>query len=454
MMDMQSRRHRPVGSGLADVSYAVIGAGVGGLAIGKHLLQAGAKDVTIFEIGSKVGGLWCYQNDNGIGGAYRTLHINTARNITNYSDYPFEPSIQMFPDHADMFHYLEGFVDNFNLRRHIRFNTRVTKVRPAASYGADPRWELETASGERYEFDRVVVATGHLHRPMEVALFKEQFEGEYLHSHHYREPEPYVGKRICVVGIGNSAVDIASDVCTNARKTTIVARSGVLIQPKIMFGVPFTDITMRLYRWWIPANVRQKILNTLVYIAHGDLTKYGFRPVSKRVHTTSNALFVNHVAYRRIEVKNEIVDVKGGRLFFSDGTNDEYDTLIAATGYEIDMPFMDPKVVTTKNNDLDLYKRMIIPGWDGLYFVGFIQPTTSLALCMEHQSRWICSVETGHVKLPDPEAMRKNIEAKRAWVLKTFKNTPRHHLEEDHQRYFAEIKSPHDQELFGYKLRV
>lgn len=451
---MLSQRNRPIGSGLADVHYAVIGAGLGGLAIAKYLLQSGAKDVTIFEIGTKVGGLWCYRNDNGIGGAYRTLHINTARNITNYSDYPFDPSTQMFPDHADMFRYLEGFVDHFDLRRRIRFNSRVTMIRPAASYGPDPRWEVQIASGESQEFDRVVIATGHLHKPLEVAQFKERFTGEYLHSHHYREPEPYVGKRICVVGIGNSAVDIASDVCMNAKKTTIVARSGVLIQPKIMFGVPFTDITMRLYRWWIPAKVRQKVLNALVYIAHGDLTKHGFRPVTKRVHTTSNALFVHHVAYRRIDVKNEIADVQGQTIHFSDGTSDEFDALIAATGYEIDMPFMDPKVVSTRNNDLDLYKRMVVPGWDGLYFVGFIQPTTSLALCMEHQSRWICSVEAGHLQLPSAASMRESIASKRSWVLKTFKDTPRHHLEEDHERYFAEIKSPREKEMFGNKLRT
>src|SRR5690606_12858806 len=104
-----------------------------------------------------------------------------------------------------------------------------------------------------------VIATGHLSNPNHVERFRTDFEGEYLHAHYYREPDPFVGKRVCIVGIGNSAADISTDICTTARSTVLVARSGVLIRPKLMFGMPFTDIAMLFQRSWIPQKVREKI---------------------------------------------------------------------------------------------------------------------------------------------------------------------------------------------------
>lgn len=442
-----------IGSGLENCRVAVIGAGPGGLCAAKYLSQAGAKDLVVYEIGSKIGGLWCYENDNGKSSAYKTLHINTAKNITSFSDLPFEKEVQMFPDHRDMYKYLKNYAQKFDLNKYIRFNSKVVSVRKSKDYSSDkPIWEVETASGDVQRFDRVVVATGHLDNPMEVEQFKE-FGGEYFHSHYYKEPGPYVGKRICIVGIGNSAADIASDVCVNSEKTVIVARSGVLIQPKMIFGIPFTDLTMRLFKPWIPARLRVALMRFLVRVVHGNMEQYGFRPLKTRVHTTSNAVFVHHVAYSRILVKHEIDKIEGKRIFFSDGTSEEFDVLIGATGYSIDLPFLDPALVAPRNNTLELYLRMVPPDLPGLYFVGFLQPSTSLPLTFEHQMRWIVGVEKGLIRLPGAEKMREAIAAKQEWVKKTFKNSLRHQIEEDHPEYFADIRVPQAKKIFGYDLR-
>lgn len=431
LMRRSGARHRRI---------AVIGAGAAGLCCAKYLVQDGFEDVTIFEIGTQVGGLWCYQNDNGLSSAYRTLHINTARDLTNFSDFRFDDDVQMFPDHWDMHRYLVAYADKFDLRRRIRFRSRVVDLRPAAGYSrAAPRWQVRLDDGTEEEFDRVVVATGHLSKPLHVPQFRDGFAGEYLHSHHYREPEPLAGKRICVIGVGNSACDIASDVCVTSPRTVMVARSGVMIGPKLIFGHAFTDVTMKLYRKWIPDWLRRSVIAFLVFLVHGRMTDLGFKPLTRRAHPTTSAVVVQHIAYRRIVVKQGIERIDGKRIFFSDGTDDEFDTVIACTGYEIDLPFVAPDVLQVKDNSVDLYKRMCAPGWDGLYFVGMFNTTTALNLVFERQSRWICAIEGGEAALPSPEEMRADIEAKKHWIEKHYQSSLRHTIEEEHLYYLDEL---------------
>ena len=420
--------------------YAVIGAGAAGLCCAKYLVHDGHEDVTIFEIGTQIGGLWCYQNDNGLSSAYRTLHINTARNLTNFSDLRFDEDVQMFPDHRDMHRYLVAYADKFDLTRRIRFRSRVADLRPAAGFNRGaPRWQIRLADGALEEFDRVLVASGHLSKPLHVPLFQDGFKGEYLHSHDYREPEPFAGKRICVIGVGNSACDIASDLCVTSPHTVMVARSGVMIGPKLIFGFAFTDITMKLYRKWIPDRLRRRIIAFLVFLIHGRMTDLGFKPLTRRAHPTTSAVAVQHIAYRRIIVKQGIERIEGRRIFFSDGTDDEFDTLIACNGYRIELPFVAPEVVQVKDNAVDLYKRICAPGWDGLYFAGMFNTTTALNLVFERQARWICAIERGEAALPPPEEMRMDIEAKKQWIARHYQESPRHTIEEEHLFYLDEL---------------
>jgi len=397
-------------------------------------------DVTVFELGSQIGGLWVYQNDSGRSAAYKTLHINTAKNLTAFSDFPFADDVQLFPDHWDMHRYLESYADNFGVRPHIRFRTPVKSVTPNFAQGEAPKWMLTLRDGTSEEFDAVVCATGHLTKPLHVGEFQNTFTGEYLHSYDYNEPEPFIGKRICVVGVGNSAVDIASDVCVNSPRTVLVARSGVLIGPKLLFGVPVTDITMKLYQNWIPERLRQMLLKSIIWLGHGRMTKYGFKPLTKKAHPTTSATVITHIAYNRIEVKTGIRSIDGNRITFDDGASEEFDTLIAATGYLIDLPFLSEKVLPIVDNQVDLYKRIVVPDWPGLWFVGMINSTTALNRNFENQVRWIREFITGNATLPSAEEMRADIQAKKDYIARTYKESPRHTIEEEHLPYFRELK--------------
>jgi cation diffusion facilitator CzcD-associated flavoprotein CzcO len=420
---------------------AILGAGAAGLCAAKFLLQNGFRDITLYEIGSEIGGMWCYENDNGLSSAYRTLHINTSRNVTRFHDFLFEDDVQFFPDHWDMHRYLCRYAEHFDITPRIRFNRRVDEVRPRFTPGEEaPRWELALEGGEVAEYDTVIAATGHLSKPSHVPKFRDEFTGEYLHSHYYREPEGYVGKRICIVGIGNSALDISGDLCVTARRCVLVARSGALIMPKLLFGIPGTDITQAIQRPWLPEWIRRSLLRLVAYAAHGDQTKLGFRPMNVRTHATSNGTIITDVAYNRVEIKHEIDRIDGRTIYFNDGSHGEFDVLIGATGYLIDLPFISRDVVSLESNRLDLYKRIVPPGWPGLYFMGFFNTDTALNMVFEHQARWIVELELGRAMLPTTSEMQRDIERKADWVRRTYKQTDRHTIEEEHVPYLKELK--------------
>ncbi len=421
-------------------SIGIIGAGAAGICGAKHMLEEGL-DVTVYEIGSNVGGMWVYQNDNARSSAYKTLHINTARDLTNFSDFRFDQSVPPFPSHWDMARYLKDYADHFSVTPRIRFNTAITNVRPADDYTPErPRWRLETTSGEVIEHDCVLLATGHLTKPLEVPAFRDQFKGEYLHAHYYREPAAFVGKRVCVVGVGNSALDIASDLAVTSERVVLVARSSALIIPKLVFGKPFWDAVKPFYKPWVPAWLRNKVLRTLVYIVQGDMASLGFPTTAKRVHATSNANIVNHIKYKRVEVKNGIEAIDGQTVHFTDATQETFDTFIAATGYLIDLDILDNRIVEERDNTLDLYMRIVPPDWRGIYFLAYFNSDTALNWICEGQIRWLREFEMGRARLPDRAAMLDEIATRKAWVRSQFKDTPRHGIEVEHLPYFTDLK--------------
>jgi dimethylaniline monooxygenase (N-oxide forming) len=418
---------------------AVIGAGAAGLTAAKTLL-AGGHDVTVFEKGSRVGGMWVYENDNGASPAYFTLHINTAKKITAFGDFPFAGEVGLFPSHWEMASYLEDYARHFEVTKHIRFNRVVSNVEPVGGVQGEQGWIVTLDDGETQIFDVVVAATGHLSEPSLPAEFAA-FGGDVKHSFHYRRPGPYAGQRVCVVGTGNSAMDIASDLCVVADRTVIVARSGVRIAPKIMFGRPLTDLTLPLWKPWIPQWVRDWTMRTITYIIHGDITRFGFKPVEKRVHVTTNPTVIQHIAYGRIAVKQGITRIDGNEITFADGATETFDALVAATGYRVTLPFVSPDIAPITDNETRLYKRMIVPDHTNLFFVGLLNSDTALNQIFELQSQLIAGVLAGSVSLPSPTEMERDIADKSAWVRARYKDSPRHRIEEPQVQYAQQLRA-------------
>src|SRR6185437_14892633 len=217
----------------------IIGAGSSGIA-SCQVLHARGIPYDCFEAGSQVGGNWRYQNDNQLSSAYRSLHINTSRKVMQYAAFPMPDDLPDYPHHSQIAAYFDDYVDHFGLRSTITFCTEVTRVAPA-----DPGWLVTTRQRDTGEvstahYRAVLVANGHHWDPRyPEPPFPGTFSGEQTHSHDYKVPDPYAGRRVLVLGIGNSATDIAVETCGVSERTFLAMRRGAHVIPKYFFGRPF-----------------------------------------------------------------------------------------------------------------------------------------------------------------------------------------------------------------------
>jgi hypothetical protein len=138
-------------------------------------------------------------------------------------------------------------------------------------------------------------------------------------------------------------------------------------------------------------------------------------------------------------VKDDIASIEGRHITFADGTVEEFDTLIAATGYKIELPFVSEDILPVRNNVVELYNRMINPDWPGLYFIGLLNVNGSANQAYERQAPWLVAVESGEAALPSHAEMREAIARKKAWVERYYPSTLRHTLEEEPVPYFREL---------------
>ena len=219
----------------------MIGAGSSGITACQNLAERGV-EFTCFEKGSAIGGNWKYMNDNGMSSAYRSLHINTSREMMQYEAFPMPADYPDYPGHAEIAAYFEDFVDHFGLRDRIEFGTEVVSAEPC-----EEGWEVtvEGPEGQRTEtFTDLMVCNGHhwaARWPEPAFPGSDSFTGEQMHAHDYKTPEILEGKRVVILGIGNSATDIAVESSRLADRTILAMRRGAWIVPKYLFGIP-TDM--------------------------------------------------------------------------------------------------------------------------------------------------------------------------------------------------------------------
>ncbi|MCX4742061.1 flavin-containing monooxygenase [Streptomyces antibioticus] len=391
----------------------LIGAGLSGLAAAHALKSAGVGFVCL-ERSPDVGGIWRRPGAGERGPGYLSLHLNTAKQLTGYSDHPMPASYPLFPRHSQFAAYLRSFAEWAGLLGHVEFETTVESVRQEA----DGSWTVVSrdARGARTSrsFSQVIVASGHNTEPSlpAPAPGSDTFEGRILHALDYHDGSDFAGQRVVVVGLGASAVDIAADLSRHAAETVLSVRRGLHVLPKQLFGMALDEIAEA--SWWTAMSLEEqrRFVAQALLVARGRLADYGLpepdHPLFASAVTISDEI-LSRIRHGAIAPKPAIEFLAGERVVFTDGTSVRADAIVYCTGYRMDFPFLPQGCPVSRQGAVELYKRVVAPDRPGLFFVGLVRPLGSITRLVEAQSRWIARLITGESTLPEPEVMHKEV---------------------------------------------
>ncbi|MFN7702438.1 MAG: flavin-containing monooxygenase [Deltaproteobacteria bacterium] len=420
----------------------IIGAGSSGIAAAKVLAQRGLA-FDCFEKSDRVGGNWVYRNKNGMSACYRWLHINTSRERMQFHDFPMPRDYPDFPSHAQIAAYFDAYVDHFGVRPRLTFESEVRRVEPRADGRFDVTIALDVYRDARLEtrtYDAVIVANGHHWDPRwPDPPFPGRFDGRVLHAHEYDEPSLFTDKRVVVLGMGNSAMDIAVEASYVATRVVLCSRRGAWIVPKYLFGRPLDTIFVDPR---VPFRVRRRLGEALLRASVGDLTRYGLPAPDHRfgsAHPTISGRILDRMTHGAIDYRPNIERLEGDRIRFVDGREEKADVLVYCTGYKVSFPFFDPSFVSAEDNDLPLFRRVFHPEIPGLFFVGLLQPLGAVMPLADAQSEWIASHLRGEYALPERAAMRADMERERRMMFERYVPSARHTMQVDFDEYLLEL---------------
>jgi len=351
--------------------YAVIGAGPMGLAAARNLSKHGIP-FTGFEQHSEVGGLWDIDNPHST--MYETAHLISSKGTTQFAEFPMPASVATYPHHAEMRQYFRDYARHFDLYRHYEFSTRVVRVEPDGD-----GWRVITeAKGQQTvrHFDGVLIANGTLHHP-NLPKLPGEFAGELIHSSEYRSPRQLAGKRVLIVGCGNSGADIAVDAVHHAAKVDISLRRGYYFVPKFIFGRPTDTLGGRLK---LPRRLKQLLDGLLVRAVMGKPSQYGLPDPDYRMyesHPVMNSLILHYLGQGDVGPRPDIAAIDGHRVTFKDGSRGEYDLILLATGYKLHYPFIDRAELNWPESAgaPQLYLNVFHPRYDNLFMMGMVEAT-------------------------------------------------------------------------------
>ncbi|MGE0786014.1 MAG: flavin-containing monooxygenase [Sandaracinaceae bacterium] len=421
---------------------ALIGAGSSGIAAAKVLAERGVA-FDAFEASDRVGGNWVYRNKNGTSACYRSLSINTSKRRMEYSDFPMPDDYPDFPDHFQIARYFEAYVDRFGIRDAIRFETKVTHVAPDdRSGGFVVRTEsLRDGRVDEGRYEAVVVANGHHWDPRwPDPPIEGRFDGVTMHSHAYDEPDMFESKRVVVVGMGNSAMDIAVEASEVASETRLVSRRGAWVLPRYFFGLPADSIPLSPR---IPFALRRRFVELMLKLSVGSPERHGLPRPDHRLgdaHPTVSDRILERVASGAIQMRPEIARLDGREIVYVDGTREPADVLVYCTGYRVSFPFFDEGFVSAPDNELPLFRRVFHPARRGVFFLGLLQPLGAIMPIAEAQAAWIADYVNGRYALPDAVEMRADIAEERARMRERYVASPRHTMQVDFDDYLFELE--------------
>ncbi len=433
----------------------IIGAGTSGLITAK-VFQEHNIDFDCFEKGSGLGGIWRFQNDNAVSTCYRSLHINTSKRMMELSDFKFRPEIAEYPSHKEILSEFERYADQFDVRSRITFSTEVVHV----GKRDDGKWDvtiLQDGKTETRTYGFLAVANGH-HWDPRYPKFEGSFDGITLHAHHYVDaetPHDLRDKRVVVVGMGNSAMDIACELARmgqGAEKLYLAQRSGVWIIPKILGNIaqdkfirhPMKKPSLweKFKRTFIPRTIRvyfnDMLLETIIKVLVGMPKRVGLKNPHEKFHqrhpTVSQEVH-NRLIHGDIIPKGNIKRLMGDSVEFEDGSVEKVDAIIYATGYNITFPFFDESFIAAEQNSIPLWMRMFDPAHKNLAFIALVQPVCAMMPIAELQANFVADYVIGEVALPNKDDMIKEMAAYDQMMKDNYTSSLSHTIQIDCPEY-------------------
>ncbi|TDH39504.1 NAD(P)/FAD-dependent oxidoreductase [Pseudohoeflea suaedae] len=350
--------------------FALIGAGPMGLAAAKTLAEQGV-DHDGFELGDDVGGLWNIDNPRST--MYESAHLISSKSMTEFTDYPMREDVAEYPSHREMKAYFQDFADHYGLYERYKFGAEVTRLEPLGGNGDGWRVAWKDAGGEHEAiYAGVMIANGTLSEP-NLPHFPGAFGGELIHSSQYRSASQFDGKRVLIVGAGNSGCDIAVDAIHHGVSCDLSMRRGYYFVPKYIFGKPADTLggSIKLPMW-----LKRKIDGMVLKWFVGDPAKYGFPKPDYALyesHPVVNSLVLFHAGHGDLKVRTDIANMDGNTVHFTDGTSSEFDMIVAATGYRLHYPFIDRQWLNWQGDAPHLYLNAMHPERDDIFVLGMVE---------------------------------------------------------------------------------
>jgi cation diffusion facilitator CzcD-associated flavoprotein CzcO len=331
---------------------------------------------------------------------YRNTHTITSREVTGYADFPMSSELPVYPRHEQVLDYLRDYADHFQLRRHFRFGAEVVSVKRIPG-----GWQVITSEGKVTSHSAVIIANGHNWSP-QLPDFPGTYTGKMLHSRDYDSAAEFSGQRVLVVGAGNSGCDIAVETAQVAERVSISMRRGYYFFPKFLAGRPADQVGESSQSLRLPLPLVRTAYRIMLRFTVGSPQQFGLpKPDHKPLESPPivNSLLPYYCAHDRVRVRPGIARLDGKRVEFTDGTSEEFDAIVLATGFSIHIPFMERAQLDWKQARPDFYLLAFSPSHDDLFIAGMTDGTGGHFPTVDLQSQVIAAYIAA--KEDDPAAI-------------------------------------------------
>ncbi|XP_043820250.1 dimethylaniline monooxygenase [N-oxide-forming] 4-like isoform X2 [Dromiciops gliroides] len=410
---------------------AIIGAGVSGLTSIKCCLEEGLEP-TCFERSDDIGGLWKFTETSGHGKAqvYKSLVTNVNKEMSCFSDFPFHEDYPNYMNQAKFLEYLHSYAKNFDLLKYIHLKTTVCSVTKHPDFSATGQWEVVTKTEEKEDtatFDAVMICTGRYlnpHLPLESFPGINTFQGQILHSQEYRSPESFRGKRVLIIGLGNTGADLAVELRHVASQVFLSTRSGTWVLSRLSKdGYPtlmiFATRFHQMVSCMLPSSMKDWMIIKQIskWFNHKN---YGLGiPKGQRPRMIINDELPSCILCGTITIKANVEEFTETSAIFEDGSVEEnIDAVIFATGFTFSFPFLEEPTRSLCKNKIYLYKHVFPSNLEKptMAVMGHISIKGALLPGVELQGRWATRVFKGLCKIPPTSQLMKEATKKEKLV--------------------------------------